>query len=120
MPTGLPSLLFPLPPSPSPPSGSFFPLTSLHPSPPPSPYPHILTLVFLRYAILLPHLRKETHLGQDLELFPPLVKVDEAVGDDVRDGRVDHRQVGEEGAQVWYRAIAVQKIVFNIVFLQIS
>ena len=79
-----------------------------------------MTLIFLGCIILLPHLRKETHLGQDLELFPPLVKVDEAVGDYVRDGRVDHRQVGEEGAQVWYCAIAVQKIVFNIVFLQIS
>ena len=52
-----------------------------------------------------------SHLGQNLELFPPLVKVDEAVGDDVRDGRVDHRQVGQEGAQVWYRAIAEDEIV---------
>ena len=54
---------------------------------------------------------KETHLGQNLKLFPPLVKVDEAVGDDIRDGRVDHRQVGQEGAQVWYRAIAEDEIV---------
>ena len=59
---------------------------------------------------------KMSHLGQNLELFPPLVKVDEAVGDDVRDGRVDHRQVGQESAQVWYRAIAEDKESFNMIY----
>ena len=112
VPTGLPSLLFPLPPSPSPlpdlssPSNPFL----LVPPSIPISFP-FLAAVFLCYAIFCPISRKKSHLSQNLKLFPPLVKVDEAVGDDVRDGCVDHRQVGQEGAQVWYRAIAEDKIV---------
>ena len=67
--------------------------------------------IFLGLAKVVENCKKYQfiYLGQNLKLFPPLVKVDEAVGDDIRDGRVDHRQVGQEGAQVWYRAIAGEK-----------
>ena len=40
------------------------------------------------------------YLRQHLKLFAALVKVDEALGDDVGYGRVDHDEVREEGAQV--------------------
>ena len=59
---------------------------------------------------------KKTYLSQNLKLLPPLVKVDQAVRDDVGDGRVDHREVGEEGAQVWDRAIAAMETFSKEVF----
>jgi hypothetical protein len=41
------------------------------------------------------------YLGQHLELLAPLVEVDESLGaDHVRNGGVDHDEVGEEGAEV--------------------
>lgn len=43
--------------------------------------------------------------GEHLELLAALVEVDEAVGYRVRDRRVDHRQVREEGAQVRDRPV---------------
>ena len=51
--------------------------------------------------------RSFPYLSQDLKLLPPLVEVDELLlGDGVRDGRVDHSQVGQKGAQVGNRAVA--------------
>ena len=49
---------------------------------------------------------EERYLSQDLELFSPLVEVDEAVGHRVTDGRVYHRQIGQKRAQVRNRAVA--------------
>ena len=49
---------------------------------------------------------QEFNLRDDLELLPPLVKVDEAVGKGVVDGSVDHRQVSQERTQVRDRSVA--------------
>ena len=40
------------------------------------------------------------YLCQDFELLSPLIKVDQAVVDDIRNGRVNHGQVSQEGAKV--------------------
>ena len=53
------------------------------------------------YGVCLGGPLEELDLREHLELLAPLVEVDESlVGDGVGDGRVDHGQVGEEGAQV--------------------
>ena len=44
-------------------------------------------------------------LRQNFELFSTLIKVDQPVGDHVPDGRVNHGQVGQKGAEVWNRSV---------------
>ena len=47
-----------------------------------------------------------TNLCKNFKLLPSLVKVDEPLVDNVGHGRVDHDEVGEEGAQVGDGAVA--------------
>ena len=59
------------------------------------------------YGVCLGCALEELDLREHLELLAPLVEVDESlVGDGVRDGRVDHGQVSQEGTQVRDRAVA--------------
>ena len=53
------------------------------------------------------------YLGQHLELLPPLVEVDESVGDLVGDGGVDHGEIGEEGAEVGDGAVTGEGVALH-------
>ena len=57
------------------------------------------------YNVELGRRLEKFDLRQDLKLLALLVKVDLTVVVHVRDGRVDHGQVGEERAQVGNRAL---------------
>ena len=62
---------------------------------------------------LLSFLLSCTYLGKHLELLPPLVEVDESVGDLVWDGGVDHGEICEEGAEVGDGAVTGEGVMLH-------
>lgn len=64
--------------------------------------PRLILVRHVAYNMVL----QRTHLRQHLKLLPPLVKVDESVGQSVWYRCVYHSQICQERAQVRYRPMA--------------